>query len=968
MLLGLQQFDNFAAAVSHARLAEARVASRRGHARVEEGIANVEVEPPRRQQTPDRRGNSQIVCFYCRMPGHRIRDCRKRMLADKRRQQQQQQQPQQQRQQQQSRDHTAAVVTRDFDMSPFVVEGMLNNTTTQMLVDTGALVSLMSADVAASVEVAPLRPSGVVLRSADKQRIAVKGRVANVPLRINGVELRHDFIVADRLAHPVILGVELLSALGAVIDVRRRRLVFENGNVCAAVVGESAPTRLPSGATTCVVVHAAECATCEHEEAAAALTDEQQTKLAQLLDKHEAAFSSPATEGVPAKLPPMRIDTGDHPPVSRHAYRRSATERTVIEETVKQYLKDGIIKPSFSPWASPVVLVKKKSGEWRFCVDYRKLNAVTVPDAFPMPRLDDTLDNMGGACFFTTLDLASAYHQCPLAEDARPKTAFITHTGLYEFQVVPFGLRNAPAFFQRSMQAALADVPNACIYLDDILLFSSSFDEHIALLDTVLQRLRDVGLRLKRNKCHFLQHRTEYLGHIISADGVRPDPAKLDGISKLAPPASVEDIRRVLGMIGFYRRFIPHFARIAAPLYKLLKKDVAFVFGDEQLTAFNELRAELCRAPVLAYPDFARPFRVTTDASGTGLGAVLSQASDDGLHHPVSFISRTLNAAERNYSVSEQECLGVVWAIRKFRPYVFATQFEVVTDHAALRWLRSIRDPRGRLGRWSLELQDCDFEVIHRPGSTNVVADALSRLPRDPAEHGKTVAPVDVVTAPIVASPDNNDDNDDDGSGGYEPEREVEVDEDPLLTDPDQPRTTRRGRSLAWLTPDVIKASQQEDPLCMAVRAAWEGEEAVDLSAVALSAKQFWSSLHHFRSVRGIIRFDNQVVLPANLIKQALHQAHDHPSSGHLGTERTYRRLTWPLRQDQGVRPTLRPLPAREAEAANRSADGSRNSLTSNGARGHGLLGPAPRDEPGQQTPAGHQRRLYQVCHGHSAT
>ncbi|EGD83143.1 hypothetical protein PTSG_12079 [Salpingoeca rosetta] len=850
VLLGLQQFDTFAAAVSQARLAEARVASRRGHARTEEGVATVEAEQDRGKRSADGR----IVCFYCRTPGHRIRDCRKRMLADKRRQQPHRPQP----------GRTAAVVQATHDsfeseaasvavastsardvLPPFVVEGTFNGANTMMLVDTGALVSLVSADVADSAGVGPLRPSGIVLRGANQQRIHVKGCMSQVPLCIDGVQLQHDFIVAERLAHPVILGVELLSALGAVIDVRQRRLVFHRGTHRS-----STSARLLES-SACVVTHEADEVAAVQDDAPAVLTQEQQSEVEQLLDKHSAAFASAATVGVPAKLPPMRIDTGDHPPVSRHPYRRSATERAVIEETVQQFLKDGVIKPSFSPWASPVVLVKKKSGEWRFCVDYRKLNAVTVPDAFPMPRLDDTLDNMGGASFFTTLDLASAYHQCPLAEDARQKTAFITHTGLYEFQVVPFGLRNAPAFFQRSMQAALADVRNACIYLDDILLFSSSFDEHIALLDKVLQRLQEVGLRLKPEKCHFLQRRTEYLGHIVSADGVRPDPAKLDGISKLAPPSS---------------------------------KDVPFDFGEQQLAAFNELRAELCRAPVLAYPDFTRAFRITTDASGTGLGAVLSQAGDDGVHHPVAFISRALNAAEKNYSVSEQECLGVVWAIRKFRPYVFATTFEVVTDHAALRWLRSIRDPRGRLGRWSLELQDCDFEVIHRPGSSNVVADALSRLPRDAVEQSPAEPAVDVVAAPVL--PQQLDDDDDDADEG-----ESGDDEDPLLAEPDQP-TVVRSRTPAWLTPNAIKAGQQADPLCVAVRAAREGKEAVDLSAAALPAKQFWSSLHHFRDVGGIIRFDNQAVLPASLLKQALRQAHDHPSSGHLGIERTYRRVS----------------------------------------------------------------------------
>lgn len=885
-LMGLQEFESFVAAVAQARVAEARVDARRGHARVEEGIATVEADRATRAPSSDRRQrNNPIVCFYCRNPGHRIRDCRKRMEADKRRQKTE---PGSTAAAVDVFEREAATVTADTFPSvtthavvgslgdvvtgnrpaPFVVEGLLNGTETTMLVDTGALVSLVSADFAAQAKIGPLAPSSVILRGADKQRINAKGRATGVCLSIGTSTTHHDFIVAEHLAHPVILGVELLATLGAVIDVQRRRLVLANGSTCD---GANATTR-HVGPMVCAVEHGPEGD--KPPNRPAELTHAQQQQVEQLLRKHEAAFASDANKGVPADLPPMRIDTGDHPPMSRPPYRRSATERTVIEQAVQQYLKDGVVKPSFSPWASPVVLVKKKSGEWRFCVDYRKLNSVTVPDAFPMPRLDDTLDNMGGARYFTTLDLASAYHQCPLADDACAKTAFITHQGLFEFTVVPFGLRNAPAYFQRSMQAALADVPKACIYLDDIVLFSSTFEEHMQTLNHVLARLRDVGLRLKRSKCRFLQQRTEYLGHIVSSEGVRPDPAKVESIANMQPPTGLEGLRRFLGMVGFYRRFVNDFAGMAAPLYKLLKKDAPFDFGAEQSVAFNRLRTALCTAPVLAYPDFARPFRITTDASGTGLGAVLSQTTSDGTHHPVAFISRSLNNAEKNYSVSEQECLGVVWAIRKFRAYVFATRFEVVTDHAALRWLRSIRDPRGRLGRWSLELQDCDFEVVHRPGTSNVVADALSRLPRSGVDA--TVAAIGQGT-PDDAAVADEDDGDDDGQ------------DDPLLAEPEQPPVVQR--AVPWLTGDGLKTAQHGDPLCKAVRSAWAGEESIDLDHVGLKPKQFWSSLHHFRETGDLVLFDNQVVLPASLVNQALHQAHDHPAAGHLGIERTYRRM-----------------------------------------------------------------------------
>tara|TARA_B100000989_G_scaffold293217_1_gene270252 strand:- start:477 stop:1313 length:837 start_codon:yes stop_codon:yes gene_type:complete len=272
----------------------------------------------------------------------------------------------------------------------------------------------------------------------------------------------------------------------------------------------------------------------------------------------------------------MRIETGETRPVSRRPYRLSHHESQEVERIVKDHIAAGIVRPSFSPWASPVILIKKKTGEYRLVVDYRRLNSVTVPDAYPLPRLDDTLEAMAGAQWFSSLDLASAYHQVPLDPEDQSKTAFVTKSGVFQFTVVPFGLRNAPGHFQRCIDTVLRDVSGVSMYLDDIVIFSATFDGHLATLRTVFKRLRDVNLQLRRDKCFFLRDELDYLGHLVSKHGVQPNPDKVNAIAKMPAPKDVRELRTFLGMAGFYRRFVAKFAEIGAPLYALLRDGVEF--------------------------------------------------------------------------------------------------------------------------------------------------------------------------------------------------------------------------------------------------------------------------------------------------------------------------------------------------------------------------------------------------------
>ena len=364
-------------------------------------------------------------------------------------------------------------------------------------------------------------------------------------------------------------------------------------------------------------------------------------------------------------------------------------------------------------------------------MDYRKVNNVTRKDAYPLPRIDTTLDTLAGSQWFSTLDLVSGYWQVEVDETDRHKTAFCTTEGLFQFKVMPFGLCNAPATFQRLMDLTLAGLQwsECLVYMDDIIILGRSFLEHLGNLQEVLQRLRDAGLKLKPSKCAFFRQSVKYLGHVISREGISVDQEKVTKVATWPTPTSTQEVQRFLGFAGYYRRFIRDFAEIAKPLHHITEKATPFRWSTESQLAFETLRKELITAPLLAHPDFTQKFILDTDASDTGLGAVLSQLDKEGQERVVAYGSRILSKAERKYCVTRRELLAVVTFTKQFRPYLVGRRFLLRTDHGSLLWLQNFRDPEGQLARWLERLQELDFEVVHRKGRKHTNADALSRLP-----------------------------------------------------------------------------------------------------------------------------------------------------------------------------------------------------------------------------------------------
>ena len=461
------------------------------------------------------------------------------------------------------------------------------------------------------------------------------------------------------------------------------------------------------------------------------LNHSQQEKLKQLIRKFRTLFAKEKGPLGRTSVVKHTIKT-DGPPIRQPLRRIPFALQGTVKTEIEKMLKRGVIQKSHSPWSSPVVMAKKKDGNWRFCIDYRKLNAVTHKDAYPLPRIDATLESLSGSQFFTTLDLASGYWQVEMAEGDKEKTAFSTQGGHYEFNIMPFGLTNAPATFQRLMECALAGLTyeQCLIYIDDIIVFSATFSQHLERLETVFEHLAAAGLRLQPSKCHFAQNQICYLGHIVSQQGVQADPEKLKAVSLYPVPHNIKELRHFLGLANYYRRFIEGYSAIAEPLHKLTRKTAGgYQWNHDCDKAFSLLKQKLTTSPILAYPCFEQPFILATDASEFAVGGVLSQKLN-GDERVISYWSRQLNKAERNYSTVEREALAVVAAVKEFYPYLYGQTFTLFTDHNPLTSLQGLKDTGGRITRWLLFLQQFDMKVLYRPGRNNGNADGLSRRPQ----------------------------------------------------------------------------------------------------------------------------------------------------------------------------------------------------------------------------------------------
>ena len=392
-------------------------------------------------------------------------------------------------------------------------------------------------------------------------------------------------------------------------------------------------------------------------------------------------------------------------------------------------MENGIIEHSNSDWSSPCVLVPKPDGSFRLCTDFRKLNAITKTDSYPIPRIDDCIDRVGHAKYVSKLDLLKGYWQVPLTEGAKRVSAFVTPSGLYQYRVMPFGMKNAPATFQRLINSLTSDLEGCEGYIDDVVVYSDTWKQHVQRLQALLEKLARAKLTVNLSKSEFGHAQVVFLGHVIGQGCVTPVQAKVESIAKYPAPTSKQELMCFLGMAGYYRKFCRNFSIVTAPLTNLLKKQVPFLWSIECQQAFDRVKAVLQSFPVLQAPDFEKQFKLVIDASDLGAGAVLQQEDSEGIDHSVCYYSKKFDEHQKRYSTIEKEALALLLALRHFDVYLNATLKPVLvfTDHNPLVFLHKMRDRNQRLLRWSLTLQEYNLQICHIRGKDNVIADALSR-------------------------------------------------------------------------------------------------------------------------------------------------------------------------------------------------------------------------------------------------
>lgn len=427
----------------------------------------------------------------------------------------------------------------------------------------------------------------------------------------------------------------------------------------------------------------------------------------------------------------ITLKTGVTPKYTK-PYRLPHSQKQEVHKEIQKMLADNIIEPSTSAWNSPILIVPKKKDpvtglqKFRMVIDYRKLNEQIEDDKFPLPNINDIFDMLGGASYFSCIDLSQGYYQVELDPQGRPCTAFSTENGHYQLTRLPMGLKISPSVFSRMMSIAMSGLTySRCfVYLDDLIIFGRNLQQHNKNLIEVFQRLRDVNLKIHPGKCTFLRKEVLYLGHILSENGILPDPTKSEIMKNYPIPKNADEVRRFVAFANYYRKFIPEFATITIPLNRLLRKNVEFNFNKDCQKAFEIIKEILISPKVLQFPNFDKDFILRTDASGFALGAILSNFDDK----PIAYASKTLNNAEKNYSTIEKELLAIVWSIKHFRPYLFGRHFKILTDHRPLVYLFSLNEPSSRLTKFRLQLEEYNFTVEYSPGKENCTADALSRI------------------------------------------------------------------------------------------------------------------------------------------------------------------------------------------------------------------------------------------------
>jgi hypothetical protein len=606
------------------------------------------------------------------------------------------------------------------------------------------------------------------------------------------------------------------------------------------------------------------------------------------------------------------IDTGDSKPIGQKPRPIAKALEERIYAMIMDMERDGIItKTNSSAWASPLTPVPKKDGGIRFCIDYRNLNKVTKTSSYPIPRVQDLLDCFHGAKYFSTIDLASGYWQIQMDPNSKEKTTFTSKWGTWYFNVMPFGLNTAPATFQSLMDKIFSEMRWKFIanYFDDIAIFSQTYKQHLRHLRKVLEKLREFQLQAKLTKCHFVTENITFLGHVLSANGISPDKGKISAITNWARPNDKRGVRSFIGLCSYYRKFIPHFSTIAAPLHRLqsVSKDIIFEWGPKEQEAFDKMKEAMSSPPVLIPPNWDEPFLLQTDASDVGVGAVLSQIID-GEERAIAFASKSLNAAQKNYTTTDKECLAIVWGVRNFRIYLLGKRFTLQTDHSALQFLNTMRlnrDLTGRLARYQMFLQEYDFVILYRKGKENINADALSRDPERIEMSDEEENNINVIGGDIHQQSPN-----------IQGRSQEDFKERPSVSEIREALLPAKVIDYIKELPSTeeFKLFQQEDPvlkpICLIVsqkveeekkrrseekqRISKDGKVSEPLTEVLVKGKNYSFDVDGLLQIRRHFNWEVfwVIVIPEKMKHLILFHMHADPTSGHLGVYKTYGRIS----------------------------------------------------------------------------
>ncbi|GET63696.1 enzymatic polyprotein, putative [Rhizophagus irregularis DAOM 181602=DAOM 197198] len=569
--------------------------------------------------------------------------------------------------------------------------------------DTGAAVNVITSQIMDEMDLKIEEPSTVRCVMINEDKLASRG-TTTIYIQFGDKEIPIKVEVIDSGKNEIVLGNGVLDMFKANIDYTDKTIIIRMNDETMDIPVKYTQRTIKGFEETfdeeeiLEELYQDELYNIYEDDHEGDITNEQKGKLKVLVEKYKDIFEYDGEKYNRTNLVKHEIRLkGGTEPIAQKRYKENDEKGKFIRKEVEEMLKMGKIRESRSPWSSPVTLAGKKSGNYRFCIDYRKLNKVTITDAYPLPRIDEQLERISSGKWFTSLDLASGFNQIEMAEEDIEKTAFICSAGLYEYNVMPFGLTNAPA-------------------------------NHLKHIKLVLEKLKEASLILKLKKCIFGKTEIEFLGHVVGKNGLKPSPGKVEKIQKLTAPINIKGVRSILGLCTYYRKFIKDFSKIVKPITSLLRKDEKFEWGIKQHEALEILKRKLTEEPVLRQPDWLRKFILITDASGIGLGAVLAQKDDKGQEYVIEYASKSLNRTEQRWPITEQECYAIVWGIQHFHKYLINRKFEVVTDHAALKGLMTAKVPKGKRSRWVMELEQYDFEITHRPGKENKNADALSRI------------------------------------------------------------------------------------------------------------------------------------------------------------------------------------------------------------------------------------------------